>query len=102
MIHRRSTFFLGLFITLIPFLGLPTASKTTLIILSGVFLVYSSITIALPERFKKTAQKSGIKPLAKPIAKRKPRKEKTSTTVSGSIVYSENNSVDSPKIPDIE
>ncbi len=48
MIQRRSTFFLGLFIFLIPFLGLPSSSKTVFIILSGLGLIALSVKIALP------------------------------------------------------
>ena len=54
MISRRSTFFLGIFIILIPFLGLPTSWKTTLVILSGVFLVSLSVKILLPKKSVKT------------------------------------------------
>ncbi len=45
MTVRRSTFFLGIFIFLIPFLGLPTFWKTFFIIFSGVTLVLLSIRI---------------------------------------------------------
>ena len=39
MIQNKSTFFLGVFIFIIPFLGLPTSWKTTLIVLSGLGLM---------------------------------------------------------------
>ena len=52
MIQRKSTFFLGLFIFLIPFLGFPTSWKTVLTILSGLLLVGLSIKIAIPKKSK--------------------------------------------------
>jgi len=97
MIQKRGTFFLGLFIFLIPFLGLPTSWKTTLIVLCGLSLVYSSIKITLPERLRKISRK----PEVKTVVKRKPRKAKGQNT-SESVVYSANDSLESPKIPDIE
>jgi len=52
MIQRKSTFFLGIFIFVIPFLGFPTAWKTAFIILSGLFLVGLSIKIVIPKKSK--------------------------------------------------
>jgi len=69
MITRRSTFFLGIFIFLIPFFGFPTSWKTTFIVLSGLLLIWLSvkITFTLPNR--------NIKPIAKAPTKR-PRVKK--------------------------
>ena len=53
MIKRNSTFFLGIFIFLIPFLGLPSFWKTTFIILSGVTLVGLSVKLTLPRKAPK-------------------------------------------------
>lgn len=50
MIQRRTTFFLGIFIFLIPFLGFPTFWKTVMITLSGLFLIAISIKIVLPRK----------------------------------------------------
>jgi len=52
MISRKSTFFLGIFIFLIPFMGLPTFWKTLIIVLCGISLVVSSIsvTISIPKK----------------------------------------------------
>ena len=50
MIQRKKTFFLGIFIFLVPFLGLPTFWKTTLIVLSGLALIALSIKIVLPRK----------------------------------------------------
>lgn len=50
MIKRTSTFFLGLFIAALPFLGLPSSWKTALIALSGLTLVALSVKIELPTR----------------------------------------------------
>ena len=50
MIKKRSTFFLGIFIFLIPFLGLPTSWKTALIILSALILMALSVKIVLSKK----------------------------------------------------
>lgn len=57
MINNKQTFFLGLFIIIIPALGLPTFWKTTFFILSGVVLVFLSIKITLPKRTQKKLRK---------------------------------------------
>ncbi len=50
VINRRSTFFLGVFIFLIPFFGVPSFWKTVFIIFSGVLLVLLSIRVSLPKK----------------------------------------------------
>ncbi|MBA3733304.1 hypothetical protein H0W91_02920 [Patescibacteria group bacterium] len=50
MIARKKTFFLGIFIFLIPFLGLPSAWKTLCITISGLILVGLSTKIILPRK----------------------------------------------------
>ena len=50
MIKYKGTFFLGVFIFLIPYLGLPTFWKTTLITICGILLVLSSIKISIPTK----------------------------------------------------
>ena len=54
MIKRKSTFFLGIFIFLIPFLGLPTSAKTFLITLSSLGLIAMSVKVSLPKKQIKT------------------------------------------------
>ncbi len=54
IIHRKETFFLGIFIFRIPFLGLPTFWKTVFIIFSGLVLVALSIKIVLPKKIIKS------------------------------------------------
>ena len=54
MIQRKSTFFLGIFIFLISFLGLPSSWKTTLFVLSGLTLVALSVKIILPKKHPKS------------------------------------------------
>ena len=54
MIQHRSTFFLGIFIFITPFLGLPSSWKTTLIVLSGLGLIGLSVKITLPKKLTKT------------------------------------------------
>jgi hypothetical protein len=50
MISRKSTFFLGIFIFLIPFLGVPTSWKTTLIVSAGIILTLLSIRVVMPRK----------------------------------------------------
>ena len=50
MIQHKRTFSLGIFIFLIPFLGLPSSWKTTLVVLSGLSLVFLSVKIVLPKK----------------------------------------------------
>lgn len=50
MIQRKSTFFLGIFIFLIPFLGFPSLWKTIMITVSGILLIGLSIKISLPKK----------------------------------------------------
>lgn len=58
MIHRKGTFFLGIFIFLIPFLGLPTFWKTMFVCFCGLMLVALSIKIVIPN---KAASKPAVK-----------------------------------------
>ncbi len=50
MISRKSTFFLGIFIFIIPFLGVPSSWKTLFITISGLILVILSVKISLPKK----------------------------------------------------
>lgn len=50
MIQHKTTFFLGIFIFLVPFLGLPSDWKTMLIAATGIFLVVISVKIVLPRK----------------------------------------------------
>ncbi len=50
MIKSKRTFFLGIFIFFIPFLGLPSSWKSGLIIISGLALVAMSVRLSLPKK----------------------------------------------------
>ena len=50
-INRRSTFFLGIFIFLVPFLGVPSSWKTFFIVVSGIVLVLLSLKINIPKKY---------------------------------------------------
>ena len=64
MIQRKDTFFLGIFIFLIPFLGVPTSWKTLFITLSGLGLVAISLRVSLPKKqFKIRTKKDRITPV---------------------------------------
>jgi hypothetical protein len=50
MIQKKSTFFLGFFIFLIPFLGFPGFWKTVFTIISGLSLVALSVKFSVPKK----------------------------------------------------
>jgi O-antigen ligase len=63
MITNKSTFFLGIFVFLIPFFGVPSAWRTAFVILSGLWLVFISIKINLPKKnVKAKAKKEKVAP----------------------------------------
>lgn len=59
MISNKSTFFLGIFIFLIPFMGFPSSWKSVFIIISGIALVLMSVKITLPKKTSKTRSRKG-------------------------------------------
>jgi hypothetical protein len=64
MINRKSTFFLGIFIFLIPYLGIPSSWKTFFIVTSGIVLMVLSIKITLPKKTTKSrTRKEKITPV---------------------------------------
>lgn len=69
-VNRKSVFFIGIFIFLIPFMGIPTFWKTLFITLSGLFLIISGVD------FSVSIPKKPVKPRVK--------KEKTTTKSSTS------------------
>ncbi len=50
MISNKRTFFLGIFIFIIPFLGFPGSWKTAFIIISGIALIFLSVKISMPKK----------------------------------------------------
>lgn len=50
MIKNYRTLFLGIFLLLILFLGFPSSWKTFFVIVSGLYLIVSSLKITLPRR----------------------------------------------------
>ncbi len=94
MIQKKRTFFLGIFIFLIPFLGVPTLWKTSFIILSGLTLIIFSIKISLPKKIpKRASKKEKINPSSTENIPLYPRSS------SGSFSRKEEVSLD---LPDIE
>ncbi len=53
MINRKSTFFLGIFIFVVPFLGVPSSWRTFFIVISGITLILLSVKITLPKKVSK-------------------------------------------------
>ena len=47
MIQKKSTFFLGLFIFIIPFLGFPSLWKTVFVVFCGIVLMAMSVKLKL-------------------------------------------------------
>lgn len=64
MIKSKRTLFLGIFIFLLPFLGLPSSWKTAFVILSGLTLIALSVSITLP---KKNTKRPRRKEKATPV-----------------------------------
>lgn len=50
MIKNGKTFYLGIFIFLIPFLGLPSSWRTFLVVVCGLVLILMSVKVSLPGR----------------------------------------------------
>lgn len=57
MISNKRTFFLGIFIFIIPFLGFPSSWKTIFIVVSGVVLVLMSLKLSLPRKTTRVKSK---------------------------------------------
>lgn len=57
MITRKSTFFLGILIFLLPFIGVPSSWKTAFLIIIGLILVFSSIQLVFTKRNTKPRPK---------------------------------------------
>lgn len=57
MIKNRRYFLLGIFVVIIPFLGVPTSWRIWFTCLSGLFLIWNSIKISWPKVPKKLNKK---------------------------------------------
>ncbi len=83
MIIRKSTFFLGILVSLMPFVGLPTFWKTLFLVFLGSVLALSSVDFSFPKK----------------ISKPKNKKEKNfDITIENMPVYPRDNIVDVPII----
>lgn len=58
MIQNKSTFFLGIIIVIIPFLGFPGFWKTLFIVVAGIFVASSSIKIVLPRKASRSRNRT--------------------------------------------
>ena len=56
MIKRKATFFLGIFIILIQFLGVPSSWKTIFTFVSGLIVISTSVDFVLPKKPKKISR----------------------------------------------
>ncbi|MFZ2523387.1 MAG: hypothetical protein WAW92_03285 [Minisyncoccia bacterium] len=74
MIDRKSTFFIGLLIFLLPFLGIPNTWKSFFMVGVSIVLVISSIKISFPVRSTKSKiKKDKIKELGSDVVPVYPR-----------------------------
>ncbi len=64
MITNKKTFFLGIFIFTIPFLGFPSFWKTLFVAFSGLLLLALSIRLSIPKKpFRPKAKKEKVTPV---------------------------------------
>ena len=63
MINHKGSFYLGVFVFIIPFLGFPTMWKMGLVVFAGVVLVLTSIRIPTPKRIFRTKTKKETTPI---------------------------------------
>lgn len=57
MIDHKGSFYLGVLIFIIPFLGFPTKWKLALVIIAGLYLILSSIRVPTTKRILKSKPK---------------------------------------------
>lgn len=57
MINRKSTFFLGVFIFLIPFFGFPNVWKNAFTIIAGMIAIGLSVKFSVPKKNPRTKSK---------------------------------------------
>jgi hypothetical protein len=50
MIERKGSFYLGVFVFIIPFLGFPTMWKMFLVVFGGVLLILTSLKVPTPRK----------------------------------------------------
>ncbi len=53
MIERKASFYLGVFVFVIPFLGFPTLWKMVLVVFGGVLLILTSLKVPNPRKIQK-------------------------------------------------
>lgn len=61
MIARKGTFYLGIFIFIIPFLGFPTMWKMFLVVVAGLSMILYSVRLPMPKKsFKQKIKKENF------------------------------------------
>lgn len=101
MIQRRSTFFLGIFIFIIPFLGIPSSWRTFFIVFSGIALIALSIKISLPKKtVKSRIRREKVTPVFVESIPAQPRENMVDGITSNS--YSNKNNQTSETLPQDE
>lgn len=63
IINRKSTFFLGIFIFTIPFLGFPSTWKAVFTVISGILLVILSLKLNIPRKNIRRVHKEKVTPV---------------------------------------
>ncbi|KND49453.1 MAG: hypothetical protein AB198_00695 [Parcubacteria bacterium C7867-003] len=69
MINHKGSFYLGVFVFIIPFLGFPTIWKMGLVVFAGVILILTSIRIPTPRKIFKTKPKKEVEPIEVEVIK---------------------------------
>jgi hypothetical protein len=72
MINHKGSFYLGVFIFIIPFLGFPTMWKMVLVVLGGVLLILTSLKVPSPRKIQRPIFKMREETPETPIIEIKP------------------------------
>lgn len=72
MIARKGTFYLGIFVFIIPFLGFPTAWKMFLVVVAGLSMILYSVRVPFPKKSFKQKIKKDTYPIETIVPEVKP------------------------------
>ncbi len=63
IISRKSTFFLGIFIFIIPFLGFPSAWKIVMTCIAGIAVILMSLKVSIPKKSPRHKPREKVTPV---------------------------------------
>lgn len=72
MINHKGSFYLGVFIFIIPFLGFPTMWKMVLVVFGGVLLILTSLKVPSPRKIQRPIFKTKEETPEVPVIEIKP------------------------------